>query len=207
MLERMAKLKPAPTSERPLALHERAIDNLRFIRETMERATAFTAVPGWGGVGMGLIALASAALAAQQSTLEAWLGVWMVAAVLALVTGGCAMVRKARRAGTSVFSGPARNFAFNFFPAVLAAACLTLACYRTDQRHLIAGLWLLLYGTAVVTGGAFSVRIVPLMGACFMVIGVSALALPAAWENHLLAAGFGGLHIFFGFLIARRHGG
>jgi hypothetical protein len=203
----MSKLKLPLGADKPPALHEHAIDNLRFIRETMERATAFTAVPGWGGIGMGLLGLLAAAVAARQSTFEGWLFVWIGAAGVAVATGGWAMVRKVRRARTSLLSGPARNFAFNFLPPIFAAAWLTFACYYARQRHLIPGLWLLLYGTAVVTGGAFSVKIVPLMGACFMMIGVIALAAPAPWENPLLAAGFGGLHVIFGFLIARRHGG
>jgi len=91
-----------PSSESP-ALHARAMDNLSFIRDTMERATAFTAVPGWGGVVMGVVALAAAALARGRPP-GAWLVTWLGAAVVALAVGCWAMTRKARRAGTAVFS-------------------------------------------------------------------------------------------------------
>jgi hypothetical protein len=197
-------VSPTP---RPTALHEHASDNLRYIRDTMERAGAFTAVPGWGGAGMGLIALAAAALAGQQASVQGWIAVWVAAAVLALAVGGAAMLRKARRAGTSLSSGPARNFAYNFSPPIVAAALLTTVLYRVDEPRPIPGLWLLLYGTAVVTGGAFSAKAVPLMGLGFMTLGTVALFAPPSWGNALLAAGFGGLHIIFGFLIARRYGG
>ncbi|MEP6744529.1 MAG: hypothetical protein ABJB33_03455, partial [Gemmatimonadota bacterium] len=59
----------------------------------------------------------------------------------------------------------------------------------------------------VITAGAFSVRAVPLMGVGFMVLGAIALLAPAIRGDLLLAAGFGGLQIIFGVLIARRHGG
>ncbi len=60
------------------ALDTHARDNLRFIRDTMERASAFTAVPGLGGVWMGLSALAAAGLSTLARTPREWLGVWLV---------------------------------------------------------------------------------------------------------------------------------
>jgi hypothetical protein len=156
---------------------------------------------------MGVMALLAAPLAARQSTVEGWLGVWMSAAVLAFVIGVLAMVRKARRAGMPLISGPARKFALSLFPPILVGGLLTVELYRAGMPGLVPGVWLLLYGTGVVTGGAFSVKIVPVMGLCFMVDGAMALFCPAAWSNWLMAAGFGGLQIIFGMIIARRYGG
>jgi hypothetical protein len=195
------------TREKPPALHDRAMDNLRFIRETMERASSFTAVPGWGGTVMGATALCAAFIASQQNTRNLWLATWVVEALLALIIGGWAMDRKARRAETPVLSGPGRKFALSYSPPILVGALLTVVLYRADMAQALPGVWLLLYGTGVVTGGAFSVKIVPVMGLCFMLLGAAALFVPATWGNYLMAAGFGGLHIIFGIIIARRHGG
>src|SRR5829696_6179938 len=106
------------------ALHARAMDNLRFIRQTMERATAFTAVPGWGGVGMGAIALFAAVLARSRSTPTEWLATWLVAAVAALTLGGWAMSAKARRAGTAVLSYSGRRFVLSYVPPIAVGALL-----------------------------------------------------------------------------------
>jgi hypothetical protein len=192
---------------RPPALHDRAMDNLRFIRETMERASSFTAVPGWGGALMGATAVAAAAVAAWQPTWGRWLAIWVAEALLALVIGVFALARKARRAGTPVLSGPGRKFALAYAPPILAGMLLTVVLLRGGMVSALPGTWLLLYGTAVVAGGAFSVKIVPVMGMCFMLLGAVALYAPAAWGDYLMAAGFGGLHIIFGVIIARRHGG
>ncbi|HEX8890547.1 MAG TPA: hypothetical protein VF779_15445 [Pyrinomonadaceae bacterium] len=208
----MASIHQFPTrveeeEQQPPALHDRAMDNLRFIRETMERASEFTAVPGWGGVLMGVTALAASFVAAQQPTRNLWLWTWMVEALVALMVGGWAMDRKAGKAEQPLLSGPGRKFALSYSPPILVGILLTIVLYRSGFSHILPGMWLLLYGTAVVTGGAFSVKIVPVMGLCFMLLGTVALFTPKAFEDYLMAAGFGVLHIIFGFIIARRHGG
>lgn len=191
----------------PPALHDRAMDNLRFIRETMERASAFTAVPGWGQVAIGATALAAAFVASQQTRRELWLAVWLGEAVLSAAIAGWAMWRKARAASTPLLSQPGRKLVINFAPPMLAGALLTILFWQASLDRRLPVLWLLLYGTGVVTGGAFSVRPVPFMGLCLMLLGAGALFAPAAWGDAFMAAGFGGLHIIFGLHIARRYGG
>jgi hypothetical protein len=201
---------PRPTSRDSAAapaLHARAMDNLSFIRSTMERATAFTAVPGWGGVAMGVTALAATALAQNRDTRGEWLVVWLAASALALAIGGWSMLVKARKAGTSVFSYSGRRFVLSYVPPLAVGALLTLVLVRAGLYSTLPGTWLLLYGTGVVPGGAFSVRVVPIMGLCFMALGAIALLTPPAWGDWLMAAGFGGLHIIFGLIIAGRYGG
>jgi hypothetical protein len=193
--------------EEPIALHDRAISDLRYIRRTMERAGAFTAVPGVGGMIMGVLGLGAAAVAATQPAPGRWLAVWLATAALATGVAALAMVLKARRAGMPLLDGPGRKFALSFLPPVVAGAVLTGALYTGGGVAEIPGTWLLLYGVAVVTAGTFSVRVVPVMGLCFMVLGVLALFSPAGWGDAWLAAGFGGLQIGFGAWIARRHGG
>ncbi len=187
-------------------LETHAAENLRFIRQTMERAGSFTAVPGWGGVAMGVVALAAAPLAGQTATGQGWLGIWLAAAALAVGIGAASIFHKARATGLSLRSGPARKFALAFAPPLAAGALLTLVLHRGGLDPLLPGVWLLLYGVAVVAGGAYSVPIVPVMGAGFLLLGALALLVPA-WGTPLMAAGFGALHILFGFIIARRHGG
>src|SRR3954451_11647185 len=202
----MTTPRPKPEVSPEPALHARAMDNLSFIRSTMERATAFTAVPGWGGVAMGATALAATLLAHGRPPAE-WLGVWLSASALALGIGGWTMALKARRGGTSVLSYSGRRFVLSYVPPLAVGALLTLVLVRAGLYAALPGTWLLLYGTGVVTGGAFSVRVVPLMGLCFMVLGAIALLGPATWGNFLMALGFGGLHVGFGWIIARRYGG
>jgi hypothetical protein len=199
-------LSPRPSAEPP-TLHARAMDNLEFIRETMERAGAFTAVSGWGMVAVGVSAIGAAAFAATRASPTAWLAVWLGEALLSLAISGWAITRKARLAKIPLVSGPGRKFAMSFVPPLVVGAVLTAVLYEMALIAVLPGLWLMLYGTGVITGGAFSVRIVPVMGFFFLLAGIVAIVLPIAWSDPILALTFGGLHIAFGIPIARRHGG
>jgi hypothetical protein len=207
----MATIKPIREVDReqdePVTLSDRAIDNLRFIRETMERSTHFTAVPGYGGILMGVTATVAAYIAAQQLYARDWLIVWLMEAFLAFAIGLLAMWQKSKIAGESLFSAPARKFAFSFAPPLVAGIAITLGLWRYNNYETMAPVWMLLYGSAVVTGGAFSVRIVPVMGWLFIAFGAAAFALPSGYGNYFMAASFGLTHIVFGAIIARRYGG
>jgi hypothetical protein len=196
----------AAPAEAP-ALSARAMANLEFIRETMASATAFTAVPGWGMAATGVTALGAAALASREAGARAWLVVWIVEAMVGLVIGATTMALKARAAATPLLTGSGRKFALSLLPALAVGALFTVVLYQDGLAALLPGAWLLLYGIGVVAAGAFSVSAVPAMGLGFLVLGTAAILGPASWGNTLLAVGFGGLHIAFGVVIARRYGG
>lgn len=196
-----------PHEEQPINLHDRAMDNLRFIRETMERATAYTVVSGSGQAAVGATALLAAWTASQQTDMAGWLFIWLAEFTLSLLISLGMMQRKSKQLKQPMISETGRRFLLSFAPPMLAGALLTAVCYQRGLTDLMPGLWLLLYGTAVVAGGTYSAKIVPVMGFCFMLLGVIALTGPADWNNILLATGFGGLHILFGIWIARKYGG
>jgi hypothetical protein len=204
-------ISPARNLEKPdrqpVALRDRAMDNLRYIRETMERSAEFTHVSGLGGVGMGVVALGAAALASRAATSGMWLAIWLAAAGISFALSALMMARKSHAEGVALLSGPGRRFAWNMIPPLAAGGVLTAALARAGQFGLLPGTWLLLYGVSIVTGGSYSVRLIPSMGAVFMVLGLAALASPATWGDVYMAIAFGGLHIVFGLVIWRKHGG
>lgn len=207
MVRRSATLLSMRSDRDSIALYERASENLRFIRDAMAQARAFTAVPGLGGIAMGGTALVAAWLASRTASPEAWLGVWLGEAVLAAGIAVVAIVWKARRSGTALLSGAGRKFALGVSPPLVVGAALTVALHLAGAHALLPGVWMLLYGTAVIAGGTFSIAVVPVLGACFMVSGLVALFAPAWWGDALMGLSFGGLQIGFGALIARRYGG
>jgi hypothetical protein len=196
-------MKPAKV----VSINDRAIENLQYIRETMERAGSFTAVPGWGGILMGVSAILTALVSSKLPSRNLWFATWLGEAALALAIGGWAMNQKAKAVKTPLLVGPGRKFALSLCPAMIAGAALTVVLYSGGLFYLMPGTWLLLYGVSVVTSGAVSVKVVPIMGLCFMALGIIALVSPFILANWFMAAGFGGLHIAFGIVIARRYGG
>jgi hypothetical protein len=203
----MSMAQRQSNSPKVVSIHEHAFDNLRFIRETMERAGAFTAVPGWGGVLMGVSAVLTAFLTSRLPSRLFWFEAWLGEALLALGIGLFAMVQKGKAVKSPLLDGPGRKFALSLLPSMFAGGVLTLFLYQQGLYQLMPGVWLILYGVAVTTGGAFSVRVVPLMGVSFMLLGTAALFSPLEWANLYMGAGFGGLQILFGAIIARRYGG
>ena len=191
----------------PVNLGDRAMDNLRFIRETMERSAVFTSVPGYGGALMGATAIGAAIVAHNQTSIRSWLIVWLVEALLAFSIGLFALWQKSKNSGESLASVPARKFARAFAPPIVAAIILTALFYYRGFYEFLPCVWLTLYGTAVVTGGAYSVRIVPFVGWIFIALGAVAAFAPPSAGNLLMACGFGAAQIVFGLVVARRHGG
>lgn len=183
------------------------IENLQFIRRTLEVSGSFTAVPGWGLVTVGVTAIGASIIAQQQATVQHWVAVWLGEAIIGAVIAIWAMYAKAQRTGVSLLAAPGRRFALGLAPPLIAGAVLTPILYYHRAIPDIPGTWLLLYGTAVVTGGTYSIGVVPVMGACFMALGLGALLAPASWALYWMLAGFAGLHIVFGYFIARNHGG
>jgi hypothetical protein len=195
------------------------MQDLSFIRRTMEGAASFTDVPGWGLCALGVTALAAAPLAASQPSAGRWLAVWLLEACFGATIGGLTTWRKMQRhprpVGAPLFSAPARKFFFGFWPAMLAGAALTFALIDPQTiwepssvvPAVLPGLWLLLYGVSIVTAGAFSVRAVPIMGFGLMGFGIIALVARAVPSAVVLALGFGVWQIVIGIWIIRRHGG
>jgi hypothetical protein len=190
----------------PFNIGDRAIDNLRFIRETMERSTVFTSVPGYGGILMGATAVVAAYIAGSQVSRD-WLTVWLTEAVLAFFIGLLAMWQKTKLSKTSMFSTPARKLVMNSLPPMLCGVFITLGLWRLGHFEMMIPVWIICYGAAVVCGGAFSVKAVPLMGWCFMTVGAITFFLPAGFGNSMMGLSFGVLHIVFGFIIGRKFGG
>ncbi len=191
----------------PAALHAYALDHLRYIRDTMERAVSFTAISGKAQVLVGVIGLCAAVVARMAASRALWLEIWLASAVLSAAVAGVGLWRKSKRLRVPLFTGPARKFALSFLPPIFAGAVLTLVLARAGLHGTLPAVWLLLFGAGVIAGGAFSVPPVPVMGACFLALGTVAALGPPGWGDLLMALGFGVMHLVFGTVIAMRYGG
>ena len=190
----------------PIRIDDHAFDNLRYIRETMERAGSFTSIPGWGGLAIGGTAIVTSIIASRLVDLR-WLEAWLIEAVVAAAIALITMSMKAARAGVTMTSTAARRFFVSYFAPIIAAAVITMMLTRTQWFDAMPAVWLLSYGASFISSGAYSIRVVPQMGVCFMLLGAIASLVSFPIANALLGVGFGGLHIIFGLIIARNYGG
>jgi hypothetical protein len=197
----------APERSGPHSIGGHAADNLRFIRQTMERSATFTAIPGAGGVAMGVVGIAGALLASRQPSGDRWLVTWLGAAAVAAILGLIAMARKARQAGSRLTGANGRRFALGMAAPFVAGAAITYTLWGTRTFSAMPPVWLLLYGAGVLTGGAYSINVVRVIGLFFMSLGVISVVTPPEWGNVWLGIGFGAVHLGFGLYIARYHGG
>ncbi|MFN8587644.1 MAG: hypothetical protein U0704_07545 [Candidatus Eisenbacteria bacterium] len=198
---------PRPTPPDPIPLHAHVEANLRYIRTAIERAGEFTSISGWGQVLVGVTALGAAAVAPASLTHDRWVAVWLGEALVAAAISVSSAALKAQRLGLPLFGVAGRRFLLAFATPAAAGVVLTAALVRAGAHALLPATWLLTYGAAVTGGGAFSVPSVPALGVTLMATGVLAAFAPPAWANAILALGFGGAHVVFGFWIARRHDG
>jgi hypothetical protein len=193
--------------QEPAPIHEHALSNLRYIREAMERASAFTSIPGWGGVAVGVVGIVTAVVSYPFAGTQRWMFTWLIAAVVAGTIGGLAMIRKATRANVSFRGVAARRFFSSYSAPLIAGAALTYVLAQAGLYPALPAMWLLLYGASFVGSGTLSIPVVPVMGVCFMLLGVLACVVPVQGGSILMGAGFGVVHVVFGVLIARRYGG
>ena len=184
-----------------------AADQLRYIRDVMARSDAFTAIPGRGSMAMGGLALVATFVLAPYAYDGFWLWGWLGVAVLACLSGTIALVRKAQIHRVPLGSGSGRKFLLGLAPAVAGGVLMTIVLWQADAVQLLPGAWMLLYGVGVLASGAFSVRLVPLIGLLFMIGSVPAFFLPGTTPHWVFGGAFSLFHLSFGYLIARQYGG
>ncbi|HEY7886753.1 MAG TPA: hypothetical protein VIC29_00800 [Steroidobacteraceae bacterium] len=189
-----------------VAMDSHALGTLNYIRASIDAAGAF-AVPGTAGIAMGLVGVAAAGVASIPALAAHWLIIWLVAATVGAGVGVILVARHRSGIGLPLYRGPARRFVLCLCPALLAGGVLTAVLYQAGEAQLLPGVWLLLYGCAVLSAALMTapamMRLIGTMGGLFVVCGALAFEISPRWHNVLLGGGFGLLHLVFGYLIGR----
>jgi len=184
-------------SANTVQLDSHAAATLRYIRASMESASLL-AVPGSSGIASGTVGLLATVVSSIPALRPYWLIVWLIAAVVAAFAGGALLFRQP----------PIRRFAIALLPSLFAGAVMTAVLWTSGNLRAIPGTWLLLYGCGLIAASTATARTIGLLGGAFVAVGLLALVLPDTWQMAMLGAGFGGLHLVFGYLTRRAgHGG
>src|SRR5688572_30947612 len=196
-----------PRRIEPTPIDSGAVENLRYIRSTIEAAHTSTTVPGKGCIAMGVTALVAVGIESIQRFEPYWLTIWVGAAIVACCAALWFMEQKARAQGLSLRRAVAKRFFMTLAPAFIAGGILTAALAGQVDRELVTGMWLLLYGAGLAACGLFAIPAVFTAGLAFMALGTATLWLPPGSAHIVLALGFGGIHLALGTTIVRHHGG
>jgi hypothetical protein len=195
-----------PIRPEAVPIESRALGTLAYIRTSIESSSSMD-VPGMAGIVMGIIGLLAAIVVSLPRWGAHWLGIWLAAAAIALVLGGAMVARQIVQRGHARYLGPVRRFLLCLCPALLAGAVLTAVFGTSGMTNVIPGMWLLLYGCAVLSASTVTTagiaRLICIMGALFVALGTMTFALPTTAHTAMLGLGFGVLHIIFGCLIGR----
>lgn len=197
---------------------DEARDHLRVIRQTMERSTQYSTLSGWSGILIGIVAIVGVYLTrsmlggqpvAIQTVRDAAprLGLlWATALVLSVAIEFLYNKRRATRVGKRVVSRLGAHILLAALPAFLACGVLTAFFYEHNLLPYILGIWMLCYGLAICAVGLFSARPVTYLGSAFVVSGAITMLAPLTIHLYMMALTFGGFHIIYGIVMARRHG-
>jgi predicted lysophospholipase L1 biosynthesis ABC-type transport system permease subunit len=203
---------------------EEAQENLRMIRELMERSTKYSTFSGLSGVLVGLIAIAGCAVQAfvlprywPEHPVRGFLINWILVVALALLVDFVLTKRRAPLVGKHIRSRLGKQMILAAAPG-LGIGVLTTIVLIPWLMDFVYPAWMLCYGAAVCAVGIFSQREVRRLGWSFLVTGAVTLLLlrftdlwPYIWERSYLGLGmtalsFGGFHIIYGLVMWRRGG-
>src|SRR5487761_606791 len=193
-------------SNNTVAMDRHALGTLNYIRASIDAAGAL-AVPGTAGTAMGAVGLVAAGVASVPALSGHWLLIWLAAAAVGAGLGVILVARHRSGVGLPLYRGPARRFVLSLCPALLAGGVLTAVLLQVGEARLIPGVWLLLYGCAVLSATLMTapamMRLLGAMGALFVVCGAVAFEVSPRWHNVLLGGDYGLLHVVFRFLNRR----
>jgi hypothetical protein len=198
-----AMIDPKSRGPNTVALDTHALGTLQYIRASID-AAGLLAVPGSAGIAMGAVGVLAAILVSLKSLAAHWLEIWLLAGLVASAFGTVLMAHQVISRGTALYRGPLRRFLMCLCPPLLVGAVLTWQLWLHAQTTLIPGVWLLMYGCAVMAASTLTRRALAVMGGLLAVLGIIALQSPPSYQNTVLGIGFGGLHLLFGILIGGR---
>lgn len=189
------------------------IDDLRYIRSTMEKSSKFLTLSGISGVAAGCVALIGSVVAYKivyeklSFTGSLRIDLLILSAlvlILAIALGVYFSLKKARKSGEKLFNGISYGlFRDGGIPLVVGGVfCLILV--SNDCPLLVVAAMLIFYGIALIGFGARSYGDIRVLGGCEIFLGIVAGFIPR-YGLLIWTIGFGLLHIIYGIYMYIRY--
>ena len=155
---------------------EKALNQLKLIREMMEKATVYRALSAPAAIFGGFMAvLLGLYFLLQDKNGEFvdgahYFWTWVVALIIADSFNAFLLFKRAKREGTKFISSGVKLTIFRTAPAAIAGAIISFEAAKNDIE-LCTLVWILCYGAALLAMGEVAPRSLKRLGWSFIVFG------------------------------------
>lgn len=196
---------------------QKYIEDLRDIREMMDRSSRFISLSGLSGVFAGIFALIGAYLAyqtvyANQDYLgyriaiinrDSLLQLLLIATSTLILSVGAAIffsTRKAKKNGHKIWDLQTKRLLMNLFIPLATGGVVCLILLFKGFIGLVAPLTLVFYGLALLNASKYTLTEIRSLGISEIILGLVATYY-IGYGLLFWTVGFGLLHIFYGILM------
>lgn len=195
------------------------IEDLKDIKDMMNKSSKFISLSGWSGISIGILALLASLIAYQRILSYKDISVYntgwglanelfvigFITLFVSLFMGIIFTYQKSKRLGQKIWNQQTKNLLWNLFIPLVIGGALCLSLFNQGLFIYIAPLTLIFYGLALINASKYTFTEIRSLGITNCVLGLLGINF-VGYGLLLWSIGFGILHIIYGILMKVKHG-
>jgi len=201
---------------------QKYLDDIKDIKNIMDRSTKFISLSGLSGISAGILALIASYIAYRlvyfdqnylvdriavinYKTLIQLLLIAVATKLLAILLGIFFTSKKAKKNGQKMWDAQARRFYINLLIPLITGGLLCLVLLIRGYVSLVAPMTLIFYGLGLVNASNHSISDIRSLGIIEIILGLIAVCF-VGYGLIFWAIGFGVMHIIYGIVMHYKYG-